>query len=473
MNRWRIPLALALLAGLSAYVYFFEIKGEEQKAKEKEESEKVFSFQPDQITGLTLARPHEKIRLVRDAGQWTLQEPLQAPPDSDAIDRLLTSLQGARITHNLGPTKDLSAYHLQEPALTLELAAKAPKSLPALFVGDDSPTGGGTYARLGAGGPVLIVSGLEGLRGATLFSLRDKTFFKFDPAKLAALGLFHDKEEISLARKEGQWSLLSPVQAPAEDSTISDLVYALERLTVTEFVEEKPSASTLAAKGLSPPRFRIRLQGDDLKGSPELSLGTADAGSLYAVHPGSGALVKVSDSIEAKLKSSPADLRRKELMPFQRWDLAGLKASNAPAGGLQLNRKDDKQWERTAPSPAVLPDEKLDALVQALSELKGEEFLDKPSPHLASYGLDPPQSSLEFRKQGKEPAPAALLQVGKADGHGKVYAKLAAYPSIILMQEAAWKHAVDELGKVAAEKPESQPPAKPAPHSTSAAPVKK
>ena len=450
MNRWRIPVALGLMAGLSAYIYFFEIKGEERKAKQKEESEKVFAFEPKQITGITLTRPGEKIRLVRNAGQWTLQEPLAAPPEADAVDRLLSALQGARITHDLGASKDLAPYHLQDPAFSLQLSGGAGKAFPALLVGDDSPTGGGSYARLGPAGPVLIVSGLDAIRGATLFSLRDKTFFKFDPAKLSGLVLTRANDEISLEKKD-QWSLRSPVKAPAEDATISDLVFALERLTVTEFVDEKPVPATLAAKGLSPPRFDIRLQGEAWKESPRLILGAAEAGSLYAVHPASGALVKVSDSIEAKLKSSLSDLRRKELMPFQRWDLASLKASTPP--GLQLQRKGDKQWERTAPTPALLPDEPVDALLQALAELKGEEFLDKPAANLALYGLNPPRASLEFRKQGKAAAPAAVLEVGKADGRGKVYAKLASYPSIILVQEAAWKHASEALDKVAVEKP--------------------
>jgi uncharacterized protein DUF4340 len=459
VRRWRIPLGFAVLLGLAGYVYFFEIKSGEEKQKKKEESEKVLSFEKEQITAVALSHPTETIRLEKFGGSWKIQKPLAAAPDSDAVDRLLTSVQSMRISHELGRQPDPSPYNLQNPPVSLELTVQGGKQLPVLFVGDDSPTGGGAYARVGQDGQILIVSGTESLRGATLFSLRDKTFFKFDPAKLEGFRLLRAKEDIALQRKEGKWSLQSPVSAPAEDSTVTELISSLERLTVTEFVEERPSPDTLAKKGLAPPRIKVAFHGEEWKTDPELSLGAADGGSLYAIHPSSGALVKVSDSIEPKLKSSPGDLRRKDLMPFQRWELAGLRIGGALPEELELKRHGDKEWDRMSPEPGILPDEPVDVLLRSLTDLKAEEFLDKPSARLATYGLDPPHAKLEFRKQGSDDSRPAVLEVGKSDGHGKIYMKEASWPSVVLVQESIWKRASEEIGKVAREKPQPPPSA--------------
>ncbi|MCI0658870.1 MAG: DUF4340 domain-containing protein [Acidobacteria bacterium] len=472
MRRWRIPIAFAALLGLAGYVYFFEIKSGEEKQKKKEESEKVLSFQNDQITAMTLTRPGETIRLEKSAGHWTIQKPLPAAPDSDAVDRLLTSLQSMRISHDLGRQPDPSPYNLQNPPVSLELTVQGGKQPPALFLGDDSPTGGGAYARLGQDGQILIVSGAEALRGATLLSLRDRTFFKFDPAKLAGFKLYRDKEEIALQKQEGKWSLQSPVRAPAEDSTMSDLISSLERLTVTEFVEEKPSSATLAKKGLAPPRIKVALHGEEWKTDPELSVGASDAGSLYAIHPGSGALVKISDSIEPKLKSSPMDLRKKDLMPIQRWDLESLRITGALPAALELKRRGEKEWDRVSPEPGILPDEPVDILLRSLTDLKAEGFLDKPSAKLGTYGLDPPHAKLEFRQQGEEGSNPIVLEIGKSDGHGRIYMRQNPWPSVLLVQESIWQRASEQIGKVAQEKPQPATSAQSQP-ATAAIPAKK
>ena len=462
MRRWRILIALAMLLGVATYVYFVEIKAGEEKQKKKEASEKVLAFQNDQITAITLSHPTGAIELEKSGGSWRIKAPLTVLPDAEAVERLLTSLQSMRISHELGRQEELSPYNLGNPPVSVQLTQKEGKPLPVLFVGDDSPTGGGAYARLGQDGQILVVSGTEAVRSATLLSLRDKSFFKFDPAKLAGLTLHRGQDDVALQKQQGNWTLQSPVKAPAEDSTVSDLVYSLERLTVTEFVEEKPSPDELSQHGLAPPRIRVSLHGEEWKADPELSLGTADGGSLYALHPASGALVKVSDSIEVKLKSSPADLRKKNLMPVQRWDLASLRITGA-SPSLELKRKGEKEWDRVSPDPAVLPDEPVDTLLRSLTDLKAEEFLDKPSPKLATYGLEAPSHKLEFRKQGEESASPVVLEVGKSDGHGKVYMRQVPWPSVALVQESSWQRALEQIGKVALEKPQPQASTKSSP----------
>ena len=456
MKRWNLVVALGVLLGLSAYVYFVEIKGGEKKQQAKEESEKVLSFKKDQISGITLSRGFERIRIEKVAGSWRIQEPLQTIPDGDAVERLLDSLLGMRRSHDLGRSKDPAAFNLQNPPLTVEISASTPGPFPPLAVGDDAPTGGGAYVRLGPDGKIQIVTGVEELRGATLFSLRDKTFFKFDPSKVLGLALVREKDEVALEKKAGKWSLISPLTAPMEASTLSDLITALERLTVTEFVDERPAADLLAKRGLRPPRFRVKLRGEEWKNNPELLFGSSEGGSLHALHPASHALVKVSDGVEAKLKSSPADLRRKDLMPYPRWDLSRFRITGLLPHPLEVRRKGDQEWDRVSPAPGVLPDDPVDLLLRNLTDLKAEDFLDHPSPRLDGYGLEPPAARLEFWKQGGESPGSSTLLLGKADGRGRVYMKDEEFPSVLLVQEEVWKRAVAQILKVAEEKPKTE-----------------
>ncbi len=467
MRRGRFIAMLVLLFGLGAYVYFVELRGGEKKERAEEEGKKVFSFKTDDVTGLKLTRGSESVTLAKADKTWKISEPVAATTEADAVERLLGSLQSMRIAHDLGKPADLARFNLAAPPLVIEVSLAAGKPQPPpLAVGDDAPTGGGAYARQGPQGKVVIVSGTEGARGATLFSLRDKVFFKFDPARLEGLVLERGKDVLSLARADGRWGILSPSRTPAEDSTIADLSSALERLTVTEFVEEKPAEATLAAHGLAPAQLAVHLHGPEWKSDPELRFGRAEQGGLFAVHPGTGALVKVSDSILPKLKSSLADLRRKDLMPVQGWDLARLRITGLTPQPLELRRKGDKEWNRVSPSPAVLPDDEVDLLLRNLTDLKAEEFRDNVSAK-GPLGLEPPKARLEFWKQGEEGKSPAVLRVGKESGK-KIFFQDEKWPAVALADAAVWERAAEQAGKVARETP--KPPEVPQTAPAAAAP---
>jgi hypothetical protein len=461
VRRWNLLAALGVLLALSAYVYFVEIRGGEKEKKNKEESEKVLVFEKDQVVGLVLTHGGERIRLQKLQGKWRIVEPVPTAPDADAVDQLLASLQGMRISHDLGTLPDARSFNLIPPSVSVELETSRPKPVPPLQLGDDSPTGGGSYARLGDRGKILVVSGSESVKNASLFSLRDKNLLKFDATKLSALTLGQAKEEVSLAKKGGKWVLSAPWVAPAEDSTVSDLVSALERLSISEFVDEKPSPDLLKKHQLSPPRLRARLHGEEWKIDPELAFGEADSGSLFAIHPSSGALVKVPDSIEAKLKTSAKDLRRKEILPFAQWDLGRFRITGAAPGPIELKRNPESGWDRISPAPGPAAGEAVDQLLKDLTDLKAEDFLDRPTRSLSAYGLEPPGVKLELWKQGDEGKQPSVLHIGKSDGRGRIYLKDDAWPSVIEVREEAWRNALTQARKVAEEKPKAEAAAQP------------
>ena len=448
----RNPLiALGILAGLSTYVYIVEMKGGEKKRREKEASERVLPVEAGDVAGFTLIRGGERVRLEKVKEKWRIQEPQPADPDVDAVDRLVGSLVDLRISHDLGKQADPGSYNLTDPPLRLEVQVGAGKPPGPLSLGDEAPTGGGTYARLGDSNRILVVSGASALQGATFFSLRDKAFLKFDPSRLSACRILRGKDEIDLRREAGKWRIAAPVRAPADDPSVADLLFALERLTVMEFVEERPSASSLQAWGLNPPRTRVILTGEEWKGEKDLAFGSAGSGSLYALHPAGGALVKVSDSIEAKLKSGAAELRKKEILPFSRFEVSRLRITGAGAGPLELERKDDREWKRVSPTPGAVGKDSVDLLLRNLAELKADAFVDEPVKDPGRYGLVPPSVRLDFWKKGQPAEAPAGVEIGRADAAGRVPMRVAPWQALMLVPFDSWSQALEQARKVAVE----------------------
>jgi uncharacterized protein DUF4340 len=455
--RLRNPLiALGILAGLSAYVYLVEIKGGEKKQKEKEAGEHLLQVKTGDVTGMTLSRSGERVRLEKVAGHWRIQEPLPADADADAVDRTVQALEELRILHDLGKQADEAPYGLKTAGTRVEARAGGRK-LPAISLGAEAPTGGGNYARRDDSAKILVVSGASPLESATFLSLRDKSFLKFDPSRLSALRLVRGKEEVALARIGGKWRLAGPVAAPADDAGVADLAGALERLSVSEFVEEHPAPSSLAPRGLDPPEVRVVLSGEEWKGEKELRFGKSEGGSLYTLHPSTGALVRVPDTAAAKLKLTAAELRKKEVLPLSRWEISRLRISGLGAAPLDLRRKDDREWTRASPAPGTLSDESVDLLLRDLSDLKADSFEDRPGASLERYGLLRPQAILEFWQKDDEKSPPAVIEVGATAVKEKIAMRDKAWAPVLLLPAEQWGRVRAQALKVAEEKPKPEP----------------
>ncbi|MFH1006919.1 MAG: hypothetical protein V1800_05360, partial [Candidatus Latescibacterota bacterium] len=62
---------LALLLG--AFVYFYEIKGGEEREQAQQQAKRIFVFEDNQVRGLSLTQSGEEIVLAKAAdGQWTI-----------------------------------------------------------------------------------------------------------------------------------------------------------------------------------------------------------------------------------------------------------------------------------------------------------------------------------------------------------------------------------------------------------------
>ena len=93
---WKTYVALALAAGLGAYIYFVEAKRPEPT--EEKPKEKVFTLDRAKVKAVTLdAAEGDDIRLVKEKDQWRMTAPLEAPAASAEIDSLITSVESLEV----------------------------------------------------------------------------------------------------------------------------------------------------------------------------------------------------------------------------------------------------------------------------------------------------------------------------------------------------------------------------------------
>src|SRR6266850_1700466 len=116
---------LFLIFGLlGAYVYFFEVRGQEQRQKQEAAKKKAFQVDEKDITEISLIYPDRTITGVKKGDrQWQITSPPGVEADSDEWEQLASNIPKIEredaVAQNV---QDLSQFGLKDPAV--KLAAK-------------------------------------------------------------------------------------------------------------------------------------------------------------------------------------------------------------------------------------------------------------------------------------------------------------------------------------------------------------
>ena len=82
-----------IFLGLLAFVYFYEIKGGEERRKEAEKSKRLVDFKDGEVLRIELVRGDSALVLTRGVEGWKLNSPVVDGADQDAVERYLRNLQ--------------------------------------------------------------------------------------------------------------------------------------------------------------------------------------------------------------------------------------------------------------------------------------------------------------------------------------------------------------------------------------------
>jgi len=84
-----------ILAALGSYVYFYEIKGGEERDKIAELEEQLFYFEKDSVVAIEIRSIFSQFKFSKTDDGWKINKPVETGGDKNTIDGLITTL------HNL------------------------------------------------------------------------------------------------------------------------------------------------------------------------------------------------------------------------------------------------------------------------------------------------------------------------------------------------------------------------------------
>jgi hypothetical protein len=417
---WKTYVALAVAAGLAAYIYFVERKRPEPSAEKPKE--KVLVFDRAKVKAITIApQGSEEVRLAREKDGWRMTAPTDVAADATQIDSLLSSLETLQAEDVVTPSPAaLGEYGLEKPRNTVTVAVEGAKEPLVLFVGDKTPDGGALYARTPAAPRVFtIASYLEGSLDKKPFDLRDRDLLHVKRDAVRTLEVTGPEGRYTLARADGgEWAFTQPLATQAGRWSVDALLGSLESLRMDSVADESPK--DLKAYGLDKPVRTVTLGLSD--GTRKtLEIGAATPDKKYDVRVSDRPLVAViPGALVDELAKGMSELRSKRLLEVATYDVTGIdvevggarrtyaRSSSKDKDGLEVSK-----WRRTAPDAKDVETNKVQDALFAIGGVDVSGFIDTPAAP-ATYGLDPPPLNVTLKFEGARPP--VWFELGEKDG---------------------------------------------------------
>lgn len=274
----------------------------------------------EHIASIDLQSPSSHITIASiGPRQYTLQQPVDAAGDSDAIDSLLWELKALKAKDIVAEAStEPAAYGFDVPQLRVtlrETSSETSQPPQVLLFGAEVPKKQGLYARLADRPTIYLVDSLEAERilKTTAFDLRDKKIVAFEREAVEKIRLLYPTSAFTVERRGDAWRLSEPTtQTITQRWKVDNLLDAMSTLEYAKIIAETVEDGFHDA--LATPQVQITLwQQDGLRIGP-LAIGhtteTERLGAefVYAQAGPDAPLYAIASDFLNELPKTPAEL---------------------------------------------------------------------------------------------------------------------------------------------------------------------
>ncbi|MFH1570615.1 MAG: DUF4340 domain-containing protein [Gemmatimonadota bacterium] len=415
----------AIFLALLAFVYFYEIKGGEERRSEAQRAKQLLDFGDHEVTRFTILRHgfrptaenpwhgDSTVVVEKTPDRWEVRAPAAVAADQDAVERYLRSLRETEVERVIedsaamaGEPARRARYGLEPPRLeVLVELADGPQDTVAL--GADTPTAQYTYGR--RSGPNPEIFAVRAWRfdnlDKGLFDLRDRRVLAFEREAVQEIRLERSWEEapVVIARQPGGgWRLTSPVAAAADEGAVSGILSRLQNGKAERFAAEQPGDAEVVERGLAPEGALIRLSllvGED-RAEKRLTIGYEEGGGAHFARDASRpAIFTVDSTLVNQLRKPLFDLRDRRPLRLDRERVRGLRLSRPGREDVVAERDSAGAWQITAPEARPGREWAINSVLNDLDGIEVVEFVASADPAAAarSFGLAAPRLTVVLR----------------------------------------------------------------------------
>lgn len=401
----RKTLVLILIAAaLAAYVYLYEIKGGEQRQKEKEIAEKLFTFKKDSVDYLKIEAPGKSFVFIKGSDGWQIDQPVKTGADESPINSLLSSLTSQKKQRTIRVAGgNWAPYELDERAIKLQIKGKGDLDA-SLKIGAKTSVGSNVFVTNNDSVAFIVSSTLKTNADKKLFDWRDKKAIHLKKDQIREFSIKSPKGRFRFSKEGSDWYLKEPIETKAEKSSVDAVLNKLDYGRIKSVVAEQ--ASRLSKYGLNRPAYRIDLFSGAEKAKLGISFSALKGNKSYGKDDVRPHVFEVDSLFLKPFRKNLFAFRDKKIMDFNRTSADRL---NLLYKGdlLKFNKDTTSSWVLESGEKAK--GWKISNILSTLENLKATKFVDEKPAYLRPYGLDNPDGLIEVFKGDEK---IAQLEVG-------------------------------------------------------------
>jgi Domain of unknown function (DUF4340) len=409
------------------------VKKDIEKKAEEFRDKKLTDVTTAQVRRIALKTPGGEMELEKKGEHWDIVKPLRARAEDEKIGDLIAQITTARIQQFVADDHgDLRPYGLAEPRGSITLFSQEGRKDQKVEIADSIKVFGQeakgqmlqigsvpekekdqVYVRFAPRGAVYTLpKKIEEALNTKPADLRDYHLVRIDTNVLDRITIdVPGKGKTVLARKDGNWTIASRNNAPADSSAVRRLIDALQNERVTQFVEDV--ASNLPKYGLDKPRLQLTFSSFASENTAEtkageqpfatLAFGKEDGDNVYARLTDEPFVVAVRRGLLDQIPADPLQWQELSIFKFKPDQIHRLSITTDKE--LSLERDENNQWHWVE-GTGEIDRANVQSLLNTLSSLHAVRWLGATT---SQGGLEKPQLTLAFTTSPENKASHRLI----------------------------------------------------------------
>src|ERR1043166_5447903 len=397
------------------------IRKDIDKKPEEFRDRKLTDLTSAQVHRITLKTPAGEMELEKKGDHWDIIKPLHARADDGKVGDLISQITSARIQLFVADDRgDLRPYGLAEPRGSITLFDQAEKKDQKVEIGESIKVFGREdkgqtlqigspvttaeknqiYVRFAPRGSVYTLpKKIEEILNTKPSDLRDNHLVRIDTNILDRITIdAPGKGKTVLARKDGNWTIATRNNAPADSGAVQRLIDTLQNERVTRFVEDV--ASNLPRYGLDKPQIQLTFSSfcsentEETRGGKQpfagIAFGKSDGDNVYPRLTDEPFVVAVRRGLLDQISPDPLQWQELSIFKFKPEQIHRLNVTFA--NEVSLERDQNNQWHWLKGSGEINQGN-VQSLLNTLSSLRAVRWLGATT---LQQGFEKPQLVLAF-----------------------------------------------------------------------------
>lgn len=225
----------------------------------------IYKLEAQSIVEIDIETGTDKCSFVKNGDKWEMVYPKKYGINEELVAMMAKKLENLDALRVLDKnSRDLGQYGLDRPTMLIGFRL-SDGGEAKLLVGQNTASNYQYYVMDSDSKAVCTITAndLEVFKKGKASEFRDRSFLTKGLGRVKQFEIkAKDKEKIVLIEYDaGKWRLIKPCEVDVKNDDITDMLSALARLEVKEFVEDDPE--DLAQYGLMDPAYTILLEDEE------------------------------------------------------------------------------------------------------------------------------------------------------------------------------------------------------------------